>query len=67
MHENGVELTTYERLLIIWENSKELVRDFEMHSKRVEEPEVRKLLKELAEKEGYNASKLHEMVVKLKH
>ncbi len=67
MDKNAIELSTYERLLIIWENSKELVRDYEMHSKRVDEPEVSNLLKELAENEGHNASKLHDMVVKFKN
>lgn len=31
-----IEYTTYDRILRAWENSMELVRDFEMYSKRIE-------------------------------
>lgn len=64
--DNEIEYTTYQRLLMAWENSKELVRDFEMYSKRVEEKEVSELFKKFAEDEGDHASKLREMILKYK-
>jgi len=33
MNRNEIEITTYDRLLRAWENSMELVRDYEMYSK----------------------------------
>ena len=61
-----IEYTTYDRLLRAWENSMELVRDFEMSSKRVEDDDVRKVFKKFAEEEGMHASKFREMLLEQK-
>lgn len=66
MNPNEVEITTYDRLLRAWENSMELVRDYEMYSKRIEEDDVKKVFKEFAENEGMQATKLREMLLKYK-
>lgn len=66
MNENEVKITTYDRVLRAWENSMELVRDYEMYSKRVEENDVKQVFKEFAEDEGMHASKLREMLLKYK-
>ncbi len=60
---NEVEFTTYDRLLIAWENSMEMVRDFEMYSKRIEDDKIKEVFKQFAEEEGMHASKLREMVL----
>lgn len=60
---NEVEFTTYDRLLIAWENSMEMVRDFEMYSKRIEDQQVKEVFKQFAEEEGMHASKLREMLL----
>lgn len=60
---NEVEFTTYERLLRAWENSMEMVRDFEMYSKRIEDGEVKEVFKQFAEDEGFHATKLREMLL----
>ena len=60
---NEVEFTTYDRLLIAWENSMEMVRDFEMYSKRIEDEKVKDVFKQFAEEEGMHASKLREMLL----
>ena len=60
---NEVEFTTYDRLLIAWENTKELVRDFEMYSKRIEDEKVKEVFKQFAEEEGMHASKLRELLL----
>ena len=62
IEESEIEFTTYDRLLRAWENSMEMVRDFEMYSKRVEDEEVVKVFKKFAEDEGFHASKLREMI-----
>ncbi len=61
-----IEYTTYDRLLRAWENSMELVRDFEMYSKRIEDDDVRKVFKEFAEDEGKHASRFRELLMKQK-
>lgn len=61
-----IEYTTYDRLLRAWENSKELVRDYEMYSKRVEEIEVAAVFKQFAEDEGEHARQLREMLLQYK-
>lgn len=44
----------------------ELVRDYEMYSKRVEDDKVRDVFKKFAEDEGFHASKLREMLMEVK-
>lgn len=61
---NEVNLTTYDRLLRAWENSMELVRDYEMYSKRIEEEDVKQVFKEFAYNEGLQAKKLREILLK---
>lgn len=61
-----IEYTTYDRLLRAWENSMELVRDFEMYSKRIEDEAIQEVFKEFAEDEGKHASKLRELLLEHK-
>ena len=63
MNNNEVEFTTYDRLLRAWENSMEMVRDFEMYSKRIEDQEVKDVFKKFAEDEGMHATKLRELLL----
>lgn len=67
MEESEIEFTTYDRLLRAWENSMEMVRDFEMYSKRVDDEDVGKVFKKFAEDEGIHASKLREMIREYKN
>ena len=66
MIENEIELTTYDRLLRAWENSKELVRDYEMYSKRIEDEKIKQVFKDFAEDEGMHASKLRDILLDYK-
>lgn len=66
MNENEVEITTYDRLLRAWENSMELVRDYEMYSKRIEEDDIKEVFKKFAEDEGLHATKLRDILLKYK-
>jgi rubrerythrin len=63
MNENEVKITTYDRLLRAWENSTELVRDYEMYSKRIDEQEVKQVFKQFAEDEGMHATKLRDILL----
>jgi rubrerythrin len=65
-NKNEVEITTYDRLLRAWENSKEMVRDFEMYSKRIEDEEIKEVFKQFAEDEGMHATKLREIILNYK-
>ena len=66
MNEPEIEYTMYDRLLRAWENSMELVRDYEMYSKRVDDDNVKDVFKKFAEDEGMHASKLREMLLEEK-
>ncbi|MCX7920692.1 MAG: rubrerythrin [Clostridia bacterium] len=63
VNRNEVEITTYDRLLRAWENSMEMVRDFEMYSKRIEDNKIKEVFKEFAEDEGMHATKLRELLL----
>jgi hypothetical protein len=64
MNENEVKITTYDRLLRSWENSMELVRDYEMYSKRIDEDDVKQVFKKFAEEEGMHATQLREILLR---
>ena len=56
-------ITTRDKLLRSWENSKELVRDFENYSKEIEDdPRVAELFAGFAEDEALHASRLRELL-----
>ena len=58
-----IKITTRDRLLRAWENSMELVRDFETYSKEIEEDQVAaKVFARFAEDEAAHASQLREML-----
>ncbi len=61
-----IEYTEYDRLLRAWENSTELVRDFEMYSKRIEDEELKQVFKDFAEDEGHHAARFRELLLKWK-
>lgn len=63
MEGHDIELTTYDRLLRAWENSKELVRDYEMYSKRIDDKNISGVFKQFAEDEGLHASKLRDIIL----
>ena len=43
-------------------DEQEMVRDFEVHSKKMKDPKVRDVFKQLAEDHGYHARKLQELL-----
>lgn len=67
INNNEIEITTYDRLLRAWENSMEMVRDYEMYSKRIEDEKVKEVFKKFAEDEGMHATKLREMLLEYKN
>ncbi|GAE89095.1 ferritin family protein [Acetivibrio straminisolvens] len=67
MNRNEVEITTYDRLLRAWENSMELVRDYEMYSKRIDDEKIKKIFKRYAEEEGKHATELRELLLEYRN
>lgn len=67
MNRNEVEITTYDRLLRAWENSMEMVRDYEMYSKRIEDEKVKEVFNQFAEDEGMHATKLRELLLEYRN
>ncbi len=58
-----IKITTRDKLLRAWENTKELVRDFECYSKEVDDEKVRSVFKKLAEDECMHASELQKVLI----
>ena len=63
---NGINLTTRDRVLRAWENSTELVRDFQTYANDTEHNEkLSQMFNEFAKEEAVHASRLlsllHEM------
>lgn len=60
-----MELDTKEILKKKILDAQEMVRDYEVHSKNIQDAEVSDLFKNFAEESGYQARKLQEMLKKL--
>lgn len=64
LHE--VKITTRDRLLRAWENSMQLVREFKVCEKEIEDNEqASKMFGKFAEEEGVHASKFKAMLLDL--
>ena len=61
--EREIQITTRDRLLRGWQNSMELVRDFETYSKEIKDDrEAAALFKQFAEEEGCHAARFRELL-----
>ncbi|GFN36226.1 hypothetical protein [Tepidimicrobium xylanilyticum] len=60
-----MELNTKEVLKKKILDAQEMVRDYEMYAKNVQDAEVADLFRSFAEESGYQAKKLQEMLKKL--
>ncbi|MCK9217413.1 MAG: hypothetical protein M0P77_05790 [Firmicutes bacterium] len=56
-----VKMNSKDCLQRAWINTMELVRDFEVYSKEVEDEEVSQLFKQYAEEQGIQASNLRKL------
>ncbi len=61
--DHELKITTRDRLLRAWQNSTELVRDYQNYSNEVEEADARKVFKKYAEDEAYHAAELRSMLM----
>lgn len=61
-HTNSVRITTRDRLLRSWENSMELVRNYQDYSRESSDSEVTRLFSSFAETEAMHASELKDML-----
>lgn len=60
-HEDNNMMNTRDCLQRAWNNTMELVRDFEMYSKRIDDGEVSTTFKKMAEEQGMMAHNLREL------
>jgi hypothetical protein len=58
---NDNMMNTRDCLQRAWNNTMELVRDFEMYSKRIDEEEVSSTFKKMAEEQGTMAQNLRKL------
>ena len=61
---HGMELTARDRLLLAWQSSMKLVRDFGAFADQEDGTPLKKIFAEYAEEEGIHASKFRELLLK---
>lgn len=62
-NQTGISFTTRDRVLMAWENSMELVRDYKAYASEVQDDrEASKMFAEFAEDEGNHAAKFYELL-----
>jgi rubrerythrin len=63
---HGLKITTRDRVLRAWQNTTELVRDFETYSREIDDnEEVAAMFAAFAEDEGHHAARLIEVLREL--
>ena len=63
---HNLKITTRDRVLRAWQNTTELVRDFETYSREIEDnKEVAEMFGRFAEDEGHHAARLLEVLREL--
>ena len=67
MNKKEITITPRDRLLRAWENSMEMVRDFQTYSKELKEesPRLSAVFSEYAEEEGYHAARFRKLLGEL--
>ncbi len=58
-----IHITTRDRVLRAWQNTMELIRDFQLYAKEVEEPALSNLFSRFAEEEGQHAAAFHDWLM----
>ena len=61
---HGLPITERDRLMGLWQNSMDLVREFQACAKEADDPEMAEMFAEYAEDEGIHASWLREQIKK---
>lgn len=61
--DNEIRITTGDRLLRAWENSMEMVRDFEIYSKEVDDKKIKQVFSKMAVDEGHHAAELRSILL----
>ena len=64
MQNNEIQISNRDRLLKAWENSMEMVRDFQNFSQECEkDAKISAVFSEFAEQEGHHAAKFRELLL----
>lgn len=63
MQVHHIHLTTRDRVLRAWQNTMELIRDYQLYAGEVSDPAASALFSKLAEEEGFHAAALRDWLV----
>ena len=58
-----IRITTRDRVLRAWQNTTELVRDFRLYAREVEDPDLSATFARFAEEEGHHAATFHALLM----
>ncbi|MEA5084395.1 hypothetical protein SDC9_153272 [bioreactor metagenome] len=62
-NKKGLVITNRDRVLRAWQNSTELVRDYQAYAHEIDDKELASLFAQYAEDEAFHASKLLELLL----
>ena len=60
-----IHISTRDRVLRAWQNTMELVRDYQLYAKEIEDKEISDLFSRCAESECRHASAFHDILLKM--
>lgn len=61
-HHEPIHISTRDRVLRAWQNTMELIRDYQLYVAEIEDPAISQLFAELAEAECRHGAKLHDVL-----
>ena len=57
-----IHITDRDRALRAWQNTMELIRDYQLYAAEIKDPAVSQLFSRLAEEECYHGAQLHDVL-----
>lgn len=60
-----IHISTRDRVLRAWQNTMELIRDYQLYAREIEDPTISELFSRLAESECRHGADLHDVLKKM--
>lgn len=61
-HHEPIHISTRDRVLRAWQNTMELIRDYQLYAAEIQDPAVSQLFSRLAEEECHHGAQLHDVL-----
>ena len=60
-----IHISTRDRVLRAWQNTMELIRDYQLYAKEIADPTISDLFSRFAEDEGRHAAAFHDLLIEM--